>query len=583
VPVTNTPGQWPPGTVIAGRYEIVRELAAGGMSQVYLATQQPLGRKVALKCLVPLERDPEFHKRFLREASVSAQLAHPAIVTIHDYGQAEDGALYMAMEYLDGASLAELVALDGALAPKRVLRLAGGIARALRAAHRAGVVHRDLKPANIMLVHDEEVEGKERVKVLDFGLVKVFDTVLDRSDGAQLTAEGVVLGSPRYMAPEQIIGEDITPRTDVYALGAVIYHLLAGTPPFTASTSTMIFKMQLESAPPPLGVELPDGLGPFLAKCLEKSAADRFASMDEVIGELDAILLRAQTTPPLRISVPPPMPVVPLVRPPSLELDDTQVSPPPAESDGWKDVLGSSIPAPAMPPVVVAPPPEPPAPRAAPPTLIAPPDKRASVPPRPRPSASQASPPRPKKGGLGVPMVVLGVILAAALGLLFTGGGPRRTTLRVRSTPDRAAVSVDGEPRGLTPFELTMETPPRGQPIKVRLDLEGYVAQDLQIAPVQPVTEVDVTLVSSGSPPPSSEAPAASRSMLTVLSDPPGGDVEVNGVHIGKTPFVGSVPAGAKVVHVRVSIDGRIPWESEVPATASGHFNASAKLVLPPQ
>jgi len=199
---------------LAGKYRLEKSLARGGMGWVFLATQLPLGRQVAVKVLTPGQHDAQFRQRFLLEASTCAKLQHPNIVTIHDYGESERGDLFMAMEYLNGSSLSYLLARTGSLPVDRVLRIALQVTRALRVAHKAGVVHRDLKPANIMLLnHDDDT--RDFVKVVDFGLAKLFQ---DKSDGGiDLTKAGTMLGSPRYMAPEQIRNDEVDPRTDILA------------------------------------------------------------------------------------------------------------------------------------------------------------------------------------------------------------------------------------------------------------------------------------------------------------------------------------------------------------------------------
>jgi eukaryotic-like serine/threonine-protein kinase len=287
------------GRVISGRYRLERMVAKGGMGRVFLATQIPLGRQVAIKVLIPQSTDKEFRKRFLLEASISARLVHRNIVTVHDYGETEDGDLYMAMEYLDGDPLSKVINRDVRLSNDRVCRVAIQICRALRAAHQKGVVHRDLKPSNVMLLRDEEGDGVEQsdfVKVLDFGLVKVFEPHEKDTPNlsTDLTRAGTLLGSPKYMAPEQIRCAPIDPRTDVYSLGVIMFHMLAGRPPFLGPTSVEILNQHLKEPTPSItaivgeATDLAPELEVIVRRAMEKNPADRYPSMDDLLSDLKA-------------------------------------------------------------------------------------------------------------------------------------------------------------------------------------------------------------------------------------------------------------------------------------------------------
>lgn len=286
------------GHLISGRYRLERLIARGGMGRVFLATQLPLGRQVAVKILIPQSTDREFRKRFLLEASISARLVHRNIVTVHDYGETEDGDLYMAMEYLDGLPLSKVISRDVRISSERSCRIAIQICRALRAAHQKGVVHRDLKPSNVMLLRDDEGEGVEKddfVKVLDFGLVKVFETQDQNGPpNLELTRAGTLLGSPKYMAPEQIRCAPIDPRTDVYSLGAIIFHMLAGRPPFLGATSVEILNQHLKEPTPSIAaivgnaVDLAPELEIIVQRAMEKDPNDRYLSMEDLLSDLKA-------------------------------------------------------------------------------------------------------------------------------------------------------------------------------------------------------------------------------------------------------------------------------------------------------
>jgi serine/threonine-protein kinase len=283
------------GRVISGRYRIERPIARGGMGRVYLATQLQLGRPVAVKILNPefQKSDPQFARRFCLEASISARLAHPNVVTVHDYGESEDGELFMAMELLKGRTLSSLIQSEAPLPPARIIHVALQIARALRDAHDKGVIHRDLKPGNVMLI--EAGDDLDFVKVLDFGLVKLFvpegQAVGLEGDGVELTRAGTLLGSPRYMSPEQIRGLSLDPRTDLYSLGVILFTMAAGKPPFTGTSSVDLIYKHVHHPVPALhevapGVDCPPELERIITRCLQKRRDDRYASMAEVIGAL---------------------------------------------------------------------------------------------------------------------------------------------------------------------------------------------------------------------------------------------------------------------------------------------------------
>ncbi len=299
----DTPSENPPikrfrvGHVLSGKYRLEQMIAKGGMGCVYLATQIPLGRKVAIKILIPQGYDKEFRRRFLLEASTCARLTHRHIVTVHDYGETEDGDLFTAMEYLDGEPLSRVISREVRIRPERACRIAIQTCRALRAAHRAGVVHRDLKPSNVMLLQDEDDDGNEFVKVLDFGLVKIFENQPSNNslteDDLELTRAGTMLGSPRYMAPEQIRCQTIDPRTDVYSLGIILYHMLAGRPPFVGANSVEILNQHLKDQAPPLWkvapeADCPPELEVIVNRCMSKAPAERYQSMDDLLTELKA-------------------------------------------------------------------------------------------------------------------------------------------------------------------------------------------------------------------------------------------------------------------------------------------------------
>jgi eukaryotic-like serine/threonine-protein kinase len=276
------------GRVINERFRISALIARGGMGKVYRAEQAPLGRVCALKVLNPNyagDQDPEFHKRFFLEASIASKLTHPNTVTIFDYGRTEDDVYYMAMEYLVGHTLHRAIREAGHFPEERAAHIARQICRALREAHSLGVIHRDLKPANIFLVeHGDETDF---VKILDFGLVKnVSDTKTE-----DLTQTGLFMGSPKYMAPEQIRGDRVDARTDIYALGIILYEMIAGKVPFDRPNSVNILMAHVNEQAPPLrqmnpNTQVSPAFEEIIACCMAKEPSDRFSSMDAVLAAL---------------------------------------------------------------------------------------------------------------------------------------------------------------------------------------------------------------------------------------------------------------------------------------------------------
>jgi serine/threonine-protein kinase len=274
-----------------GQYRLKQRLGAGGMGEVYLAEHILLRRPCALKLIRPERTGDATHLlRFEREVQATAALTHPNTVQVFDYGHAEDGTFYYAMEYLPGLNLDELVKRHGPLAPERAIHLLRQVCGALHEAHAAGLIHRDIKPSNIITckrggLHDV-------AKLLDFGLVRS-PTAGDGEDN--LTQEGAIAGTPAYMSPEQADGKkELDARSDIYSLGAVAYFLLTGQPPFVRPTSLQTLLAHLSDAAAPLDqlrADVPADLQAAVLRCLEKAPARRFAdapSLDKALAACSA-------------------------------------------------------------------------------------------------------------------------------------------------------------------------------------------------------------------------------------------------------------------------------------------------------
>jgi serine/threonine-protein kinase len=267
----------PPATVFAERYEIVREIARGGMADVYLARDSKLNRPVALKVLSPeLSRDPAFVERFRREAQAAAGLTHPNIVGIFDWGQ-EHGTSFIVMEYVDGRTLRDMIQAEGPIAPAQVADIGADIAAAISFAHANGVVHRDIKPGNVLIT------TAGQVKVTDFGIARAGGS----NDG--LTRTGSVMGTATYFSPEQAQGLPVDGRSDVYSLGVVLYEMATGIPPFAGdSPVTVAYKHVREEIVPPTRhvPSIPGELERVILTCLAKDPDNRYQSADDLRADL---------------------------------------------------------------------------------------------------------------------------------------------------------------------------------------------------------------------------------------------------------------------------------------------------------
>jgi tRNA A-37 threonylcarbamoyl transferase component Bud32 len=297
---------------VFGNYRVIAKLGEGGMGAVYLAEHPNIGRKVAIKMIRPaFSDDPETLRRFVREARSTASLRHPALVDIMDYGVHEKtGSAYIIMEYLEGESLDARLEREGRLTPARAAAIARQIALGMAAAHRAGIIHRDLKPGNVHLISDPDRPGLDVVKVLDFGIVKLAN---NDTGAGPTTRTDVLLGTPRYMAPEQCRGGGLLDhRADIYSLGCLLYEALAGRPPFAYQWPGELIAAHLGEMPAPLRAlepGVPEGLESIVMRAIAKDPAQRQPTMSHVAQELEHFLGIDVSVPPVAVgpSVAPPV------------------------------------------------------------------------------------------------------------------------------------------------------------------------------------------------------------------------------------------------------------------------------------
>jgi eukaryotic-like serine/threonine-protein kinase len=284
------------GDVLDDRYRIVGLLGSGGMGSVYRAEHVGIRRPVAIKLLHPSHADdPEFSRRFEREAFVTGRTSHPNCVTVSDFGKLDDGGYYLVMELVDGVLLADLLDEAVRLPEQRALHIARHVLRGLGHAHRAGIVHRDIKPANVILVDQDG--DPDFAKLLDFGIAKVVDETIDTPD-QKLTRVGTTVGTPTYIAPEQAVGGAVDGRSDLYSLSVMLYEMLTGQPPYRDDDVVRLLAKHMTEPMPAMAAMAPDAvISPeaeaLVRKGLAKDRAERWQSAAEYVAAIDLVLAAA--------------------------------------------------------------------------------------------------------------------------------------------------------------------------------------------------------------------------------------------------------------------------------------------------
>ena len=507
------------GRVLSGRFALEEMISRGGMGKVYRAIQRPLDRLVALKVLDVSDQSGEFRRRFFKEASLCAKLSHPHTVRIYDYGATDDGIYFIAMEYLKGQTLYGVLHREAPVDPMRGLRILRAVAGALAEAHGAGIVHRDLKPSNIILV--SHGDNPEFPKVIDFGLVKEMGT------DSELSRTGNILGSPMYMAPEQVQGLDVDERTDVYALGLILYFALCGKTAVKRGNPMAVLMAQVQRTPPTFhevdpNLQIPPLLEWVVTTAIAKNPSNRFANMHEFIRALQVCELMIQGALPGPVEL-------------SLDRDGRVVMPTgvnvSVESSGVSRLQNTGAHA----------------------ALINPPDTTllqsasgaiaTDAVPKPMDTRSQVGPLLVMGGAFaGLSGAIVAAVLVAVIALAwawwFTPSvvteipsvplvvevpAATSTEVLLTSVPTGAEVELHGALIGITPLTVNV---PIDTPWNVTVSHSGFKTRTVRLASGHPVSTVTLEAVRVAGPAPvASPIPSAVPASAPVAAPAPRGDL----------------------------------------------------------
>jgi len=504
--------------VIDGKYELVRILGEGGMGAVWEGRHTRIGRRCALKFLhAELNQNSDIVARFIREAQAAAAIGSEHIVDVTDVGEIADGSPYLVMEYLEGSDFAGVLKAEGRLEPTRAARLVIQAARAVAAAHEQGIIHRDLKPENLYLTRRED--GSEWVKVLDFGIAKFRDSLAKHAPN--LTATGTVLGTPYYMAPEQARGaKDLSEQADIYSMGVILYELLCGEPPFTASSYNELIVLIATTDPRParmLRPDLSEGLEHVIMAAMARDRQNRYRSMRQLIDALTPFTEDARAPLPQTAIVTPAagMPGATYPTPPGPFVGLAAGTPP----------GGASAMAYGTPPGVVA----------------QTPPGSTPVGPMPTPTGPQVTPASwpgtSTMDDVPAPRSRVGLVIGVVVGLLVLIGGGVAAAVVLTST------SGDGGPADPVHLGNVVPTPPPPLP---------------PIPPTPPATPTgDATPAGAAADGgAAATAPATKTIELTITTDPAEATIRVDGIEVEDNPFTATFPRDGARHRIEASAEG---------------------------
>jgi serine/threonine protein kinase len=569
-------------TVDHGRYEIVKLIGEGGMGRVFQARQVSMNRMVALKLLrAQLATDDHLLARFQQEAHAVSKLRHPNTIIVYDYGKTEDGYLFIAMELLGGKSLASILSAEQRLMQFRALHIMEQVAGAVAEAHQFGIVHRDLKPENIQI--DKVANDPDFAKVLDFGIAKM---IHGEGEGGEhrktLTMAGAVFGTPHYMSPEQVHGQKVDHRTDIYALGIILYELLTGKPIFEGATPMAVMMAQASKPPPDIRQSHPeldviDTVADLIDDCLVKDADKRLGSANEYIDRVKHAMFQLNQDITGSASGR-------LLIDPSLLGEERRAARARAAQPQNMAVAETVVPvneastAPLGHPV------------AGKPTASAPGSMRASA---PETDDEPVALPKRRTGlfvGLGAAAVA-----AAGVAIALRPGPPppepqppaptsdtvadpaaQRIRHEIESTPARATVTRDGAVIGKTPLRVLLKP---HEVAKLTLSLAGYQDKTVDLAGTGPNEQSQVIdLVPAAPAPPS--AGGTPTAWFSITSTPPDAEIWVADKLIGKTPFEWKPPVAEAPVELRIGKRGFKLDVRTVKLTAAGAAAEEVKVAL---
>jgi serine/threonine-protein kinase len=537
-------------TVDHGRYEIVKLIGEGGMGRVFQARQVSMNRMVALKLLrAQLATDDHLLARFQQEAHAVSKLRHPNTIIVYDYGKTEDGYLFIAMELLGGRSLASILSAEQRLTPLRALHIIEQVAGAVAEAHQFGIVHRDLKPENIQI--DKVANDPDFAKVLDFGIAKMIHGEGETENRKTLTMAGAVFGTPHYMSPEQVHGQKVDHRTDIYALGIILYELLTGKPIFEGATPMAVMMAQASKAPPDIRdshpeLDVTDTVAELINDCLVKDADKRLGSANDLLDRIKQA--RFELNQDITGSV-----SGRLMIDPALAAERAARNRPGRTAQAMAETVvpvSEASTAPLGHPIA----------RSGGSGLISlPPDDGEEV--------------RLPKRNTGV-FIGLGVVALAGVGAFFALRGATPTEQpqppgpasdapgsaavskvqhEIESTPARATVMRDGAVIGKTPMRVVLKP---GEKALLTLTLPGYQDKQVELNGSGPTEQSQLIDLVPGIPGPPSSAPASTQAWFHIESTPPDAEIWLGDKMLGKTPFDWRPGVSDKPADLRIAKKG---------------------------